>query len=407
MGEFCVKNDMAYSEVWSRDDAPTGSATLELIRRAVPARAVRVAAALLLWTLIALGSATHWWLFPQGQYPYTWWELVAAKCGVWYLWGALVPVIFMIAARFRLDRAFRWRHLAILLLLGTALTLTYSVGYTLVILAVINEPGSFGFGEMLDFVMTMHSTWYFLAFWVVVGIEHGALYYRRLLKRERLEGQLRRQLAKAQLEQLKGRLHPHFLFNTLNAISALVLSDRKAPAYEALVDLASLLRLSLDRSEAQFVRLADELEFTRLYLSLMARRYPESMAAQVSVDAALETAMVPSLILQPLVENAVKYGIADGAGWVRITGHRTDEWLYLEVSNSVSAATAGLTEGCGRGLADLRERLAYLYEGRQNLLTVESDPTEYRVQLKIPYSMTREASDYGGEAARANARAHR
>ncbi len=398
---------MAHSEVWSNDSTNTGSATLELIRRAVPARGLRVVIALLLWTLIALGSATHWWFFPQGRYPYTWWELVAAKCGVWYLWGALVPVIFMIAARFRLDRAFRWRHLGALVLLGTALTLNYSAGYALIILAVINEPGSYGFGNMLRFVLTMHSTWYFLAFGVVVGIEHGALYYRRLLERERLEGQLRRQLAESQLEQLKGRLHPHFLFNTLNTISALVLSDRTAPVYEALVDLASLLRLSLDRSEAQFVRLAEELEFTRLYLSLMARRYPESMAAQVNVDAALEAAMVPSLILQPLVENAVKYGMAAGAGWVRIAGRRADEWLHLEVCNSVSATTSVLTEGCGRGLADLRERLAYLYEGRQDLLTVVSDPTEYRVQLKIPYSMTREASNYGGEAARANARAHR
>lgn len=398
---------MACSEFLSNDSTHTGSATLELIRRAVPARGLRVVIALLLWTLIALGSATHWWFFPQGRYPYTWWELVAAKCGVWYFWGALVPVIFMIAARFRLDRACRWRHLGALVLLGTALTLIYSAGYALIILAVINEPGSYGFGDMLRFVLTMHSTWYFLAFGVVVGIEHGALYYRRLLERERLEGQLRRQLAESQLEQLKGRLHPHFLFNTLNTISALVLSDRTAPAYEALVDLASLLRLSLDRSEAQFVRLAEELEFTRLYLSLMARRYPESMAAQVNVDAALEAAMVPSLILQPLVENAVKHGLADGAGWVRIAGRRTDELLHLEVSNSVSAATTVLTEGCGRGLADLRERLAYLYEGRQDLLTVASDPTEYRVQLRIPYSMTREAGENGGEAARANARAHR
>jgi len=398
---------MDYSEVWSKDGAASGSATLELIRRAVPAPTLRVAAALLLWTLIALGSAVHWWFFPQGRYPYTWWELVAAKCGVWYLWGALVPVIFLIAARFRLDQTFRWLHLGVLVLLGAALTLIYSVGYALIILAVIDEPGSFGFGEMMDFVMTMHSTWYLLAFWVVVGIEHGALYYRRLLERERLEGQLRRQLAEAQLEQLKGRLHPHFLFNTLNTISALVLSDRKAPAYEALVDLASLLRLSLDRSEAQFVRLADELEFTRLYLSLMARRYPETMTAQVNVDAALVAAMVPSLILQPLVENAVKYGLADGTGWVRIAGHRTDEWLHLEASNSVAAAPAHLTEGCGRGLADLRERLAYLYESRQDLLTVVSDQTEFRVQLKIPYAIAREAGEYGGEAARADARAHR
>ncbi len=368
------------------DTSERRSAALELYRRLLPSPILRWLAAIGLWLVVALGSATHWWFFPQGSYPYTWWELVAAKSGVWLLWGALVPLMFAVAARFRLEVGFRLRSAAVLTAFGIVLTLAYILGYTFVVLSVISEPTSYGIRQLWDFMITMHSTWYFLAFWVVVGFEHTVSYHRRLAERERQAEQLRTQLVEAELERLKGRLQPHFLFNTLNTISSLVLSDRKSLAYDTLADLAHLLRLSLDRSDEQFVTLAAEMEFARLYLNLMTRRFPDALDIKYEVDDSCLDAAVPSLILQPLVENAVKYGTSDGAGWVRIKASRSDDWLHLEVVNPIGRSEPMESENGGRGLLYLRERLECLYDGAEGLLKVEETNGEFAVQLILPWS---------------------
>jgi LytS/YehU family sensor histidine kinase len=128
------------------------------------------------------------------------------------------------------------------------------------------------------------------------------------------------------------------------------------------------------------------MEFARLYLNLMTRRFPDALDIKYEVEESCLEATVPSLILQPLVENAVKYGTSDGAGWVRIKAYRSDDWLHLEVINPIGRVEPIESENGGRGLVYLRERLECLYDGADGLLKVEESNGEFAVQLVLPWS---------------------
>ncbi len=362
------------------------SESLQLLRELVPNRLQRWIAGWLLWTAVAFLSATVWWFFPQGNYPYTWWELFAVKAGVWYVWGLFTPAILWLGSRFRLDASNRAGRLIILASLSVVITLCYLAAYSAVILSIINDPRIRSFDDLAEFVVTMHFTWYFLAFWMIIGIEHGIAYYRRYIERERRNAALESQLTQAQLERLKSQLQPHFLFNSLNTISSLVLSDRRSEAYDTLADLAALLRLSLERSQAQVISLHDELEFTRLYCDVMARRFPEQLKVEWDIDSDTIQAEVPSLFLQPLVENAIRHGSAGSGGnvTVSILAQRRGEFLVIQLCNDRDAVLTG-NAGAGLGLANLRERLGHIYGERAAIEITDRDPETYTVTLRWPY----------------------
>jgi hypothetical protein len=223
--------------------------------------------------------------------------------------------------------------------------------------------------------------------------------YRDLaLERERLlraEGRAH----EARLAALRLQLQPHFLFNALNAVSTLVAEGRSAEANRMLARLSDFLRATLDRKDAAEVPLRDEIDFTRQYLEIEEARFGEKLRVEIAVEPQARAALVPPMILQPLVENAVRHAIqprADG-GAIGIVAARENGFLRLGVDDSGSGAplrrdgagARGESGGRGLGLAHTRQRLEELYAGRAELSLARSARGGLAVSLRLPY---REAS---------------
>jgi LytS/YehU family sensor histidine kinase len=241
-----------------------------------------------------------------------------------------------------------------------------------------------------------------LAYWVILSVQSAYRYYEKYQERARealklelhaskLElhaSELKAQIVQAKLGALKMQLQPHFLFNTLNAIVALVRQQKGLQAEEALTYFSDLLRAVLDDRDAQEVPLNRELEYVRLYLSIEQIRFSDRLRAHVSAEPDVLTAAVPHLALQPLVENALRHGIAHRVtgGEVSVHARRRQNMLHITISNDGAAAPRkGAQDGFGMGIANLRARLQQLYAGNAELRTAFGDDDKTAVTLILPY----------------------
>ncbi|HEX6534113.1 MAG TPA: histidine kinase [Gemmatimonadaceae bacterium] len=206
-------------------------------------------------------------------------------------------------------------------------------------------------------------------------------HFRQTRHRERLEARL----ARAQLQSLKLQLHPHFLFNTLNTITALLATDPHA-AERVVTGLSELLRVSLRTAGEQEVPLDRELVVLRHYTDIQQVRFPDRLRIELSIAPETRRAMVPSLLLQPLVENAIRHGIAPRAasGCVEISARREGDRLLLRVrDDGVGAPGAGVREGVG--LRNTRERLRHLYGDAHELRAGNGELGGFDVRIVIPF----------------------
>lgn len=220
-------------------------------------------------------------------------------------------------------------------------------------------------------------------FVAIIGLAYALRYYHEVTERERAASELRTQLVQARLDALRGQLHPHFLFNTLNAIATLMHEDVDA-ADQMLTHLGDLLRLSLDRSSAE-ITLGEELGFVERYLAIMQHRFSDRLSVRYETGDALANALVPTFVTQPLVENALEHGIArrPGPGRVEIAARRENGVLELSVSDDGPGVAEPRSSGVG--LSNTRARLQQLY-GAASTLTLE--PLEgggTRAVVRIPY----------------------
>jgi hypothetical protein len=227
-------------------------------------------------------------------------------------------------------------------------------------------------------------SWYF--FMVSWGILYVALSYAaKVGQAERHAAAYRSQAQAAQLRALRYQINPHFLFNTLNALSTLVLRQRTAEAETMIGNLATFFRSSLTAEPAADSDLADEIAMQRLYLDIERVRFPERLLVHIEVPAALEKARVPGMILQPLVENAIKHGVARSGKPVRITIRATAErgLLHLAVEDDADGPDLPAS-GSGVGLQNVRDRLAARFDGTAHLRAGRTDSGGFRVDLYIP-----------------------
>ena len=237
------------------------------------------------------------------------------------------------------------------------------------------------------FAATMSSTYLFLSW---SAIYFGVKYYESL--QEQREATLRAgTLAQeAQLKMLRYQLNPHFLFNTLNAISTLILDNENRTANLMVMRLSEFLRYTLDQDPMKKVTLRKEIEATNLYLTTEKLRFGERLKLEYAVeDAALE-ALVPSLLLQPLIENAVKYAVSpsEKGGAIRIEGRARGSMLELAVADDgPGLKDAAPGSGRGVGLRNTRERLAVLYDDRHRFVTIDNKPG-LRIELALPLEVT-------------------
>ncbi|HST19615.1 MAG TPA: histidine kinase, partial [Blastocatellia bacterium] len=228
----------------------------------------------------------------------------------------------------------------------------------------------------------------FLTYSVIVGIYYAFNYYQKYREREVRALQLEGRLAQAELQNLKMQLHPHFLFNTLHAISVLMQEDVQA-ANRMLVRLGDLLRMTLDNVGTHEVSLKQELEFLQGYLEIEQTRFQDRLTICMDVDPLVLDARVPNLILQPLVENAIRHGIAPRAssGKLEIRAAREDGSIRLEVQDNglglPEADEANVLKGVG--LSNTRARLEQLYGPKHQFKMSNAEGGGLLVSILIPF----------------------
>jgi two-component system LytT family sensor kinase len=231
-----------------------------------------------------------------------------------------------------------------------------------------------------------------------VGLYLGIKYYRQLQDETRRVLAARTMAHQAQLKMLRYQLNPHFLFNTLNAISTLILDRDNATANRMVQGLSSFLRHSLDNDPMQRVTLRQELDALTLYLGIEKIRFAERLRVETDIDEDCWRALLPSLLLQPLVENAIKYAVARQVegGLLRIEARREGEQLVLCVIDDGPGCTSlegdQLPEGKGVGLRNTRERLAVLY-GDAGGFAVHNRERGIEVSLRLPFETAKNVGD--------------
>jgi two-component system LytT family sensor kinase len=241
-------------------------------------------------------------------------------------------------------------------------------------------------------------------FWCAFALFRGIGYYQRYREKEDAAAQLEVQLANAQLSALRMQLNPHFLFNTMNSISSLMRSDVEA-ADTMLEQLGSLLRITLERGDSQLIPLRAEMEFIEMYLALQDRRYGSRVQQSVMVDAELHDAIVPAMILQPIVENAYAHGISklDKGGSLVIEARRHGSRIRLSVLNTgigLQTDPMQAPAGQGVGLSNVKSRLRLHYGINQSFLIRQLGRNKVEVAITIPFELsqnhTEEITRFGG-----------
>jgi two-component sensor histidine kinase len=240
----------------------------------------------------------------------------------------------------------------------------------------------------MGFMVLRLSTFQLPTYLAMLGAAHALLFYRRASDRERQGAELESRLAHARLDALRMQLNPHFLFNTLNSIASLVYDQPRA-ADEMIGSLSDLLRLTLNASDRQEVTLREELDFLDHYLRIEQTRFGERLKVERQIDAEALESQVPILILQPLVENAVKHGIEEqlAPGVIAITARREGDLLHLSVSDNgrgpETDADGKLKEGVG--LSNTRGRLRELYGEQASMKLGTPKNGGFLVELQIPW----------------------
>ncbi len=339
-------------------------------------------------TALALFFASRTYL-TYNAYPdneISWARSLAPALSSWYMWALLAPLILWLATRLPFDQG-RWRrNVGLLLFAGFAFALAHSTLEHLL-------------GELVEFFPTRPLSRNFLVgqfhynvitYWMIVGAANLLEYSRRSREREVRASQLEVHLADARLQALRMQLHPHFLFNTLHAITTLMHRDVDA-AERMLARLSDLLRITLDSAGAQEVPLKQELEFLEQYLEIERIRFGDRLRIEMDVDPETLDAWVPNLVLQPLVENAIRHGIAPkaGPGWIGISSRRKDGQLVLVIEDDgrglPAQGSAGGDQEPGVGLSNTRARLHELYGGDHQLEMLRSPTGGALVRLTIPF----------------------
>ncbi len=243
------------------------------------------------------------------------------------------------------------------------------------------------FGSLFVF-MSWTALYYGIKFYQLLVIEHQKLIRESALARKEQSKRFKAESAarNAQLQMLRYQLNPHFLFNTLNSINALVKLEENRKAQEMIQLLSQFLRHSLEQDSVEQVSLEQELATLALYLDIEKVRFEDRLKLDFDVEQKATKALVPGLILQPIFENAMKYAIAvdEEGGSIRLSAKVVDEELHLEISDS-GPGLNGDDHGRGIGLRNTRERLEALYENHFTFDTAGADPRGLTIHIHIPY----------------------
>lgn len=383
-----------------RDAAPAG--TGRLLLDPWRGRPFRVGI-LGFWTAMGLVESSKAYVSAQLRgAPQSWGYALAGNMPWWYAWAILTPLVFWLAARWRLDRR-RWQPALVVHFVAALVTSFVHLAGVGVLFYLTHTRGG-GFVHSIPHQIRLFIDGYLavnvLTYFAVVGAFYAIDFARRFREREVTAAQLEARMHAARLAALRMELNPHFLFNALNAVAGLVRRREHDAAVNVLARVGELLRHTLDREATQESPLEEELAFLRRYLEIERIRFRDRLAIREEIDPAVLEALVPTLILQPLVENAVRHGIARTAGPGRITlsAERVADDLRLVVRDTGGGFAGNGRRRDGVGLSNTRERLAQLYDGRGRLETRTLPEGGAEVIVTLPYhtdrlSATADAAD--------------
>jgi uncharacterized membrane-anchored protein YhcB (DUF1043 family) len=351
-----------------------------------------------IWFGFGLVDAMDTVLVMRGEgMHHAWTKLFVTTILSWIPWALATPLVLRLGRRFppvRLRPLVTWvAHLGACAAIGLIFSAwTMWLNVLLNPYAYTSAPGPFAhlwFDKFYNGILT------FLVLYAAIVTVSYVLDSRERLALQRTEtARLNELLSKAQLDALRRQIEPHFLFNTLNAVAGLVREGRNDAAVGMIAGLSDFLRRVLQGSTQQQVALGEEMEFAQKYLDIQKVRFAERLQLSVDVPRELYPAQVPSLILQPMVENAVKHGIAKRAqgGAIRIAASRCDGVLTLSVCNDGPSLPAGWDldgemAGSGIGMSNVRTRLQSLYGDAFELSMRNQDAGGVEVSISLPFAV--------------------
>lgn len=359
---------------------------------------VELLAILAFWTFVAMLTAANRLIDPRfpGQQPIITSLPVAIAFFEAYLWAILTPFIFWFTSKLNIDRANRLPRVALLVATGILIAILVDSAGSAFRLYVLDFP--FRRSESFSPLNSVTRLWFVNDLITFVGVMAAGFardFFLRYRSRqqETVElhahaAQLQAQLAEARLEALRMQLNPHFLFNTLHAVSSLVERDPRG-VRRMIARLSELLRYTLSGDADQEIPLEQELDFLRRYLDIMEIRFQGNLEVELQIDPDVFGALVPNLIMQPLVENAVKHGVGNkvGVGRIELIARREGDDLLLGVRDDGPGLTAiaEATNGDGVGLRNVRARLEELYGENQALTFHEAEGGGLLARIRLPY----------------------
>jgi two-component system LytT family sensor kinase len=346
-----------------------------------------------LWTIYGLLTAvqTHY-RYAVIDRPFSWWQAILAEVSFAWIWALVTPFVLWMAERFPIGRSRWWlncsAHLACAVVLGILTKAVWDA--TIYPIVHPERPAIEDWGKALQ--MSLLSLDYgVLQYGIVLLAQLSSTYFRRSEKDRLRASRLEAELARAQLQALKMQLHPHFLFNTLNAISELVHEDPDT-AERMVIRLSDFLRLTLDHLGIPEVPLMMEIDFLKRYLEIEKMRFEDRLEVEFDVQPAALHGRVPNLILQPIVENALKHGLSkiSGVGRLRIRANSVGGKLFLRVAdNGPGISNNGrpkLREGIG--LSNTRRRLDQAY-GKDHIFSISNaEGGGCQVTIELPMRLS-------------------
>ncbi len=342
------------------------------------------------WTVLFLLATVETYIMQQKwDKPIPWALSLRRSAEEVYTYAALVLGVIWFARRIRFETGRFWQWF----LPHVAGWIIFSVSFVAIVSWLWAGQKSVQTGQVLGFFEVVQKLAVtctlsnLFKYWIIVLGYLGWQYYRRYRERERQTAALATELVQARLQALRMQLNPHFLFNTLNTVLALVHENPDA-AEHMLIRLSRLLRRTLDQGENAEVPLRQEIEFLKMYLEIEMMRFPDRLTVKYDIPQSAENLLVPQLILQPLVENALRHGILprEEAGEIKISARVRDGVLEMAVrDNGVGlpkSADAALGEGIG--LSNVRSRLTHLYGAAQQFALRDSPPGGVEALISIP-----------------------
>lgn len=320
------------------------------------------------WAFFGLLMAVQmYWTVRLSEKPLPFSQALFIEMGYAMAWAALTPLALYLSRRFRLDpQRLSIPRLLVHIVAGAVLGLLTRAAHELLMKLVLDYPeGPFSLAKLLRSLVGLFD-YGILLYGLQVLFEHVSDYQRRFREGELRSSRLETQLVQAQLKALETQLQPHFLFNTLNSISALLRQDVEA-ADKMIARLGQLLRLTLDNSRAQEVTVEKELALLRRFLEIEEIRFQDRLVVHFDEDPEARRGLVPNLLLQPIVENAIKHGVSKHSrqGKIALRTERRGDRLWLQVEDNGPGLppdeSSGVVIKQGFGVASTQERLEQLY----------------------------------------------